>query len=342
VRVDEIHRASRTLTINGAALQYDALILATGSRPRPLPSVGTELSGIHQLRTLGDTDALKTEIRSGRRLLVVGGGYIGLEVAASARARGAEVVLLEREKRCMARVACPQISEFFESYHRARGVDIRTGTRIARFTGAPDGAVRGIELEGGEVIPCNVALVGIGVQPCEELAVAAGIACNDGILVDIDARTSDPHIFAVGDVTRRPIPAYNGRLFRLESVANAAEQAKQAAAAISGQSAPQPEVPWFWSDQYDLKLQIAGIAHQTDEIIARGDTHTTAFSMFHLKNRRVIAVESVNAALEFMIGRRLIAAQVIVDPESLANSEIPMKQILESSSRGAALTPAAR
>lgn len=320
-------QAKMVVMEGGGGIAYDALILATGSRARKLPVVGAHLKNIHELRTLEDAEALKAAIEPGRRLLVIGGGYVGLETAASARALGGEVTIVERENRCLARVACEPLSRFFEAYHRARGVEIVAGAGLKAFDGDDRGFVRSAELDDGRVLACDVALIGVGGQANDELARSAGLTCDGGVVVDLEARTSDPSIFAIGDVTRRPMPLYGGRMFRLESVPNALEQAKQAVAAILGLPAPGGEVPWFWSDQYDLKLQIAGVPFDVDQILVRGEPSQAKFAVFHLKDRRIQAVEAVNAPPEFMAGRQLIASGKPVDIAKLADPSVSMKAV---------------
>ncbi len=321
---NSIDRTAKTVTFaDGRIEPYDNLILATGAGPRHLQAPGSRLRGVLYLRTAADADALKAALKPGRRLAVVGGGYVGLEVAASARALGCEVVVIEREARVLARVASPALSTFFEAYHRARGVQIVIGASVTGFKG--EHVVTGVAL-GGEVQPCDVALVGIGAAPNIALAREAGLACADGVVVDLEARTSDPAIFAIGDVTHRPLPLY-GRAMRLESVPNALEQAKQAACAITGRPPPAPETPWFWSDQYDLKLQIAGVPFDADRLVVRGDPDKASFAVFHLAGRRLVAVEAVNAAAEFMGGRQMIGKRMDVDPVRLADLAVSMKEI---------------
>ncbi len=247
-------------------MHYDVLILALGARARRLTLPGTDLSGVLELRTEADADRLKAALSPGARLAVIGGGYIGLEVAASARTLGAEVTILEREARLLARVACPMLCEFFHGGHRAHGVTIEVEAGVVALEGT-GGVVTGVRLDDGRLIPCDAALMGVGAVANDELARQAGLACDNGIAVDLAARTDDPDIFAIGDCTRRPLPLYE-RMGRLESVPNALEQAKQAASTICGKPPPTPEVPWFWSDQYDLRLQIAGLPFDAIEIVA--------------------------------------------------------------------------
>jgi 3-phenylpropionate/trans-cinnamate dioxygenase ferredoxin reductase subunit len=277
------------------------------------------------LRTAADAELLKASIGPGKTLAVVGGGYIGLEVAASGRALGAEVVVLEREGRLLARVACEALSDFFKAYHEARGVRFELGCGVEAFEGE-GGHVAGVRLADGRRIACDAVVVGVGAQPNDEIAGEAGLATARGIVVDLEARTSDPAIFAIGDVTHRPMPIY-GRMFRMESVPNALEQAKQAAAAITGRPAPAPEAPWQWSDQYDLKLQIAGYAFDVDEILVRGDPKSARFAVFHLKGDEVQSVEAINSPPEFMMGKQLILSRRPVDKARLANPSISMKEV---------------
>jgi 3-phenylpropionate/trans-cinnamate dioxygenase ferredoxin reductase subunit len=260
------------------------------------------------LRSLADADRLKQTLRPGARLAIIGGGYVGLEVAASARTAGAEATIFERENRILARVASEPLSRFFHEYHTARGVEIRTGAAF----------------EEGDY---DAVIVGIGADPCDELAKAAGLACDRGIIVDEATRTSDPAIYAIGDATLRPVPLYGDRLRRLESVPSALEQAKQAACSILGRPAPAPEVPWFWSDQYELKLQIAGLTGEADQLVTRGVPETARFAVFHLRENKLVAVEAVNSPPEFMIGKKMIEQRSPVSPERLADPAQSMKEI---------------
>lgn len=325
-RVVTLDRASRTVTLStGEVLAYDKLIIATGARARRLVLPGSDLNGFLELRTIEDAEAIKAQLRPGFRLAVIGGGYVGLEVAASARKLGAEVDVLEREDRLLARVAGPVLSGFFQQVHEEQGVRFHFGVTVEGFEGL-DGQVSGIRLAGAEPLACDAVLVGIGAIPNDDLAREAGLACDDGVVVDHQARTSDPDIFAIGDMTRRPLALY-GRSVRLESVPNALEQARQAAAAICGTAEPKSETPWFWSDQYDLKLQIAGIPFQVDQIVVRGDPATRKFAVFHLSQNRVQAVEAINAPPEFIVGRQWLASRREIDVLRLADVSIPMKEV---------------
>ena len=326
--VEAVDVAARAVHFGGGGeVAYDFLILATGSKTRRLAVPGVDLKGLHQLRTVTDAEALRGAIGPGRRLAVVGAGYVGLEAAASARAHGCEVTVIEREDRVLARVAAEPLSRFFERCHRDRGVEILTGASVAAFQGDTDGFVRAVRLADGREIACAAALIGIGADANDDLAHAAGLTCDHGVVVDEQARTSDPSVFAIGDVTRRPMPLYDGRMHRLESVPNALEQAKQAAAAIVGRSPPPPEVPWFWSDQYDLKLQIAGAPFDGDRIVVRGDMEAARFSLCHLRGDRLLCVEACNAPADFMAGKLLIGRRARVDVDRLADADQPLKSL---------------
>jgi len=318
----DIDAARRTVTFEDGTIEsYDALILATGSTARKLVIPGADRPDLLELRTLADAERLKSALRPGLRLAVVGGGYVGLEAAASARALGAEAVVIERMDRVLARVASPTLSAFFSACHRAHGVGILTAATVTSFE---DGGVR---LDDGRLVEADVVLIGIGALARDGLARAAGLACDNGVVVDETAQTSDPAIWAIGDVTFRPVPVHGGRRHRLESVPNALEQAKQAAASITGRPAPPPEVPWFWSDQYDVKLQIAGLPDGADHQLVRGDIEDGSFAVFHLVGNRIVCVEAVNAPAEFMAGRQMIARRQTVDPVRLADRSVTMKEV---------------
>ena len=306
---------------DGSSETYDVLVLATGSTARKLPIPGGDHPDLLELRTLKDAERLKAVLGPGKRLAVVGGGYVGLEAAASARALGAEAVVIERMDRVLARVASETLSAFFTAQHRAHGVEILTGAQVVAV------AHDGVTLADGSVVQADAVLVGVGALACDSLARSAGLRCDDGVVVDEQARTSDPAIFAVGDMTRRPIPVHGGISHRLESVPNALEQAKQAAAAIVGRPGPAAEVPWFWSDQYDFKLQIAGLPFDADRQVVRGDPTAGGFAVFHLNGDRVVCVEAVNAPPEFMAGKQLIGKGAPVDVAKLADQAVSMKAV---------------
>ncbi|HEY2708263.1 MAG TPA: FAD-dependent oxidoreductase [Caulobacteraceae bacterium] len=324
--VVSIQRDAKTVRLqSGETIAYETLILATGARARRLNVPGSDLPGVQVLRSAEDAELLKLALGPGKRLAVVGGGYIGLEAAASARALGAEAVVIEAMSRILVRSSCEALSSFFTDYHRARGVAFELNAVIERFEGADH--VTGVRLADGRVIPCDDVVVGIGIIPNDELARDAGLTCDNGVVVDLQARTSDPTIFAIGDVAQRPMPLYE-RMTRLESVANALEQARQAAAAITSQAAPANEVTWNWSDQYDIKLQMAGVPFDADDILIRGDPAAAKFAVFHLKGLVVRAVEAINAPAEFMAGRQLIGSQKPIDRAKLANTSVSMKEVV--------------
>lgn len=321
-----IDRSARTVALeSGGTVSYDALILATGSRPRPLPVQGADLGHVYDLRSLSDVERIRPNMTNGRRLVIIGAGYIGLEAAAVARQMGLEVTVLEMANRVLARVTSPLMSEFYETEHRAQGVDIRTGAQLSHFTGEGDDVSAAV-LKDGTEIRCDLALIGIGIIPNDDIAQEAGLPCDSGIIVDRDARTCDPRIFAAGDCARRPLVHY-GRCGRLESVHNAIEQGKLAAAAILGKTRPVEDCPWFWSDQYDLKLQIAGLSHGYDDIIVRGDPAARKFAAFYVKSGRLIAVDAINSAPEFLASKKLIIAGAPVAPVDLQDTSISMKEI---------------
>jgi 3-phenylpropionate/trans-cinnamate dioxygenase ferredoxin reductase subunit len=323
VAAASIDRAARRVRLaDGRALSYDKLLLATGTRVRRIQVPGADLGGIHYLRSIADVDALRPAFQSCKHLAVVGGGYIGLEVAAVARKYGLAVTVFEAMDRVMARAVSRPVSAFYEGVHRHAGVDFRMNTGVEAFEGA--GKLEAIRA-GGKRYDADVALVGIGVVPNFEIAREAGLACGDGIQVDPHCATGDPDIFAAGDCTRHT--GRDGALIRLECVQNAIDQAKHAALAMLGRPMPYREVPWFWSDQYDLKLQIAGLAGPADRMVLRGDPNSRKFAVFHLREGRLAAVEAVNAAPEYIVGRKLIADGAIVAAERLADLAVPMKNI---------------
>jgi 3-phenylpropionate/trans-cinnamate dioxygenase ferredoxin reductase subunit len=326
-RVTGIDRAAQRVVLSGGeTLGYHRLILALGAQPRPLPVPGADLPGVLVLRSAADADVLQAALKPGQRLAVIGGGYIGLEVAASARALGATVTVIEREPRVLARVAGQDISAFLQDHHRAQGVEILLDAAVEAILGDATG-VTGVQLRDGTVVPCDAALIGVGAVPEEALAREAGLACGNGIIVDLAARTEDPAIYAIGDCTFRPLPLY-GRSMRLESVPNAIEQAKQAAADICGRPPPIPEVPWFWSDQFALRLQMAGLAFDPAQAVVRPAAEGEGFAVFHLAaDDTVLAVEAVNAPAEFMAGRLLVAKQKRVPAALLRDAAQPLRDL---------------
>lgn len=325
IQATSVDRPAKTVSLSqGAALPYTDLVFATGSRVRTLPLPGAELDGVLYLRGIADVDQLRPRMIAGQKLSVVGGGYIGLEVAAVARKLGLEVTVFEMAERVLARVASPALSSFYAAEHARHGVRIVTSAQVRGFIKTGHGALS-VDSNQGPV-EAHTVLIGAGILPNQELAQEAGIACANGIVVDAFGRTNDPHVYAAGDCANLSCPFVPHRL-RLESVQNAIDQAKHVAAAIAGKPKPYAEVPWFWSDQYDLKLQIAGVGLPGDQHVVRGDTSQRAFAVFHLRDGIVVAVEAVNAAPEYMMGRRLIANRARIAPERLADRAIPMKEM---------------
>ena len=305
---------------------YDALALTPGAEALRPPIAGIDLPGVHVLRTLSEADGLSAALKSAGRIVIIGAGYIGLEVAASVRKRGHDVVVLEAADRPMARTASPLIGGWFGALHRGYGVDLRVSEPVAAII-EREGKAAGVRLGDGEEIEADLVLVAAGLVLNTGLAEAAGLSCEDGILTDTSTRTSDPSILAAGDVARFHSGLY-GRSIRLESVQNAIEQGKAAAATICGDTVHYDPVPWFWSDQFEIKLQIAGLIEGADEIVRRGDPEMGRFAVFHLKEGRIIACEAVNAAPEYMAAQKLIAARRQVDAQAFRNLDVAMRDLL--------------
>jgi 3-phenylpropionate/trans-cinnamate dioxygenase ferredoxin reductase subunit len=322
-KVTAIHRDEKTVALaDGRALAYDILLLATGTRVRRLKCPGAEMPGVHYLRDIADVDGLQAAFSAGKRIAIVGGGYIGLEVAAVAAKRGLDVRVFEAMDRLMARAVSQPVSDFYAAEHQKAGVKMLLRTGVEAIEG--DGKVRAVRA-GGKSYDADIVLVGIGVVPNDELAAHAGLASEDGIVVDQNGRTGDPAIFAAGDCTRHI--GREGAAIRLECVQNAIDQAKHCALAIVGKPKTYSEVPWFWSDQYDLKLQIAGLARPADRTVLRGDPAARKFAVFHLRDGVMAAVEAVNAAPDYMLGKKWIAEGVRIDPARLADTNTPIKQV---------------
>ncbi len=312
---------------DGLVLPYDALLLATGSRPRRLGVPGADLAGVHYLRTLADCDRIRAECSPGRRLLVIGGGYIGLEVAATARELGLEVTVLEMAERVMSRVTCPEVSAFYESEHARRGVHIRCRETVRALHGNGAGRVRAVLTEQGGEYPADLVVVGVGVVPAEELAKAAGLECENGVVTDVHCRTSDAAIYAAGDCASHLNRQY-GRHLRLESVDNAFEQGTTVALNLLGTPTAHDKVPWFWSDQYDLKLIIVGVAQAYDRMILRGDPAMRSFSVCYLRGGELVAMDTVNSPKDQMGARKLIALHARPNPDKLADPQVALKDTL--------------
>lgn len=328
-RVEEIAKAGQRLRLDdGSTLAYDALLLATGSRPRKLPAPGAGLGGVHFLRTIADVERIRADLGPGKRLVIIGGGYIGLEVAATARELGLDVTVLEMAERVMNRVTCSEVSAFYEKEHARHGVRIICNARVRALAGEPHShRVRAVLTEDGAEHPADVVIVGVGVLPADELAVAAGIECSNGIIVDERCRTSDALIYAAGDCTHH-LNLHYGRRLRLESVDNAFEQGTTAALNLLGTPTVHDKVPWFWSDQYDLKMIIVGICHGHDTVVTRGNPASRSFSTCYLRSGELIAIDSVNSPKDQMAARKIIAARGRPNLDKLADAGIPLKDVV--------------
>ena len=319
--VEAIHRSAKRVSLStGDTLTYTKLALCTGARARRLPTPGVDLPGIHYLRTAADVELIRAAATPGRRVVIVGGGYIGLETAASLCSLGMNVTVLEATERVLERVTAPEVSAFYTRIHNGEGVEIRTHALVEAFSG--NGRVQEVVLAGGEPIPADLVIVGVGVVPNTELASAAGLSVDNGIVIDDQARTSDPDIVAAGDCTSHTMARYGSRI-RLESVSSAGEQAKIAAATICGKHSAIAALPWFWSDQYDLKLQIAGLNAGYDEVLLSGDpSRERDFSCFYFRESELIAADCVNRPRDFMSSKRAISQQLRVDRSELLAGSI--------------------
>ena len=323
--IEALDRETRSLSVsNGDPVSYDALVLALGSRVRRLPVSGTDLEGVHYLRSITDVEAIRADFDKGRRLVVIGAGYIGLEVAAVARQAGLDVTVIEMEDRVMSRVVSPEISDYYQIEHANQGVKLQLSTGVEGINGKK--RVKSVTTSDGEEIPADVVVIGVGIEPNTALARDAGLDVDNGIVVDDHCRTSDPHIYAIGDCTMHPNGIY-GRSLRLESVHNALEQAKTAVANICGIDTAYNQVPWFWSDQYDLKLQIAGLSEGYDDVVIRGNPAERSFSCLYLREGQLIAVDAINAPRDFVQSKQLIADGTILDADRLADSDVTLKEL---------------
>lgn len=329
VRAEAINRDTKTVTLdNGEDMHYQKLALAVGARPRKIPLPGSEKEGVFYLRNIEDADQIRRYIGHGKHAVIIGGGYIGLEVAASLRRAGMAVTVLEALPRVLARVTTDQISAFYQRIHGEEGVEIVVAAVVERIEGGD--AVESVACADGKSYPADVVIIGIGVLPNIELAEAAGLDVDDGIVVDEFARTSDPDIVAAGDCSWHYNPIYE-RHIRLESVQNANEQASVAAATICGKLEPYRALPWFWSDQYDLKLQIAGLSQGYDEAIIRGKIDSgRSFASFYLLEGQLLAVDAVNKPQEFMLSKRIIKDALDVDLSGLADENVALKDLIKN------------
>jgi 3-phenylpropionate/trans-cinnamate dioxygenase ferredoxin reductase subunit len=329
VRAAAIEPGGRLVRLaDGKAVAYDHLILATGARARPLPLAGVDLKGVHALRDLPDAERLKAEIAGATRAVVVGAGFIGLEFAAVAATLGLAVTVLEAAPRVMMRAVSEPMSRAFEAKHRALGVDLRLGEGVRALIGDL-GRVTGVETASGSRLAADIVLLAVGVLAEDRLAAEAGLAVENGVAVDAALRASDPAIFAVGDNNCHPNDFFGGRL-RLESVQNAVDQARAVARTIAGRSAPYRALPWFWSDQADWKLQIAGVSRGLTRHVLRGEPESGSFSVFGYEGERLAVVESVNRPADHMIARRLIDARVGPTPEQAADPAFDLRALARS------------
>jgi 3-phenylpropionate/trans-cinnamate dioxygenase ferredoxin reductase component len=316
-------RARRVELADGEVLSYDRMLLCLGSSVRRLTCPGADLPGVHYLRTVADVTAIRAAIKPASRLVVIGGGYIGLETAATCRHLGCEVTVLELADRVMNRVVAPCVSQFFEQEHRAQGIRILCNTRVTRLEGAA--CVERVVCADGSEVAADVVIVGVGAVATTALASAAGLACDNGIIVDEYCRTQDAAIFAAGDCSNHPSLRF-GRRVRIESVDNAFEQAKSAALNLLDRKIAHDRVPWFWSDQYDSKLLIAGLSEDYDRQVLRGDPASRSFSVCYLKGSELIAVEAINHSKDYMAGRKLIAERAQMNLAKLANPNLALKE----------------
>lgn len=324
-RVTSVDPAAHTVEDGGETIGYCHLVWATGGSPRRLSCAGSDLIGVHTVRTRADADRMMGELAGVEQAVVIGGGYVGLEAAAVLTKFGKRVVLLEALDRVLARVAGEPLSRFYEAEHRRHGVDVRLGVAVDCILGE-GGTVTGVRLANGEVVPAQMVIVGIGIVPAVEPLLAAGAAGGNGAAVDAQCRTTLPDVFAIGDCALHVNSFADGAAIRLESVQNANDQAGVVAQAIVGQEATYHAVPWFWSNQYDLKLQTVGLSTGHDAAVMRGDTAARSFSLVYLKDGRVIALDCVNAVKDYVQGRKLVEARAQIAPERLANTAIPLKE----------------
>ena len=324
-----IDRANRKVRVEGGReLPYDALVLATGAKPRKLPLVGADLDGVYLFRTAADVDRVRERFVSGAKLIVIGAGYIGLEVAAVARQCGIDVTVVETAVRPLARVTSPEVAGFFLDEHTRQGVRFVLGGQPALIKGSD--RVTGVALTDGAELPADLVIAGIGVTPDIAIAEQCGLTVSNGIATDRQCRTSDPNIFAIGDCAARPMVHYDGRMARLESVHNAVEGAKIVAAVLTEGKEHTEEAPWFWSDQYDLKLQIAGLFQGYDRIAFRGVMADRAFAAFYYKGDKLIAVDAVNRPAEYLGAKMLIQTNRTLPPSVIEDMSRPMKELVAS------------
>ena len=310
----------------GEALPYENLVLATGSRVRQLEVEGSDLKNINYLRSINDSTNLKDQFQKGKSLVIIGAGYIGLEVAAAAVKKGMRVTVVEMENRVMSRTVDPIISDYFDTLHRNKGVEIILGSALEKFEGKA--FVEKVVCTDGTTLDADSVVVGVGILPNQELAESAGLRCNNGILVNEFGRTEDPSIFACGDCTNHP-NFYVNKNIRLESVHNALEQAKTVALSLLGKPEKYDQVPWFWSDQFEEKLQIVGLSGDHDKTVVRGSIEENFFMLFYLKRGELIAVDSVNNPKDFLISKKLVANKLKISSDVLGDQSVDLKDLLK-------------
>lgn len=323
------HGAGAATTASGRVLRFDRLALTVGASARRLAVPGAELPGICYLRSLEDADALKAGLPAATHVVVVGGGFIGLEAAAAARAYGKDVTVVEVADRLLARAVAPVVSEFYRQAHVRRGTNVLLSTAVEGFTEA-DGRVAGVRLGDGTVLPADLVVVGVGVVPATGLAEQVGLRCDGGIVVDDAGRTSDPAVVAAGDCTVQPHPMTDLGAVRLESVENAVTQASRAAAALLGQPAGRRAVPWFWSNQGDLRLQIAGVSTGYDDCVVRGEPQSEKFSVLYYRQGQLLACDAVNNPVDYMVVRKVLAQGGTIPPDRARDVSTPLKALLAS------------
>jgi 3-phenylpropionate/trans-cinnamate dioxygenase ferredoxin reductase component len=315
------------LTASGRELAFDKLALATGARPRRLGLEGADLDGICYLRVLEDARLLKVSLAKAQNVVVIGGGFIGLEAASVARSAGKNVTVLEAAERLVPRSVAPVISQFLFDAHARRGVDIRLGAQVTGLSGI-GGRVASVELADGTAVSADLVIVGVGIIPRTELAEQLGLDCDRGVVVDVHARTSNPSVVAAGDCTVLPNPVTGQGRYRLESVQNAMGQARVAAATMLGELRAHDAVPWFWSDQFDLKLQIAGLTDGYDDHIVRGDPVSESFSVLYYGQGRLLAVDAVNRPADYLTVRAVLGRRASIDPVLAADPAVPLKNLI--------------
>lgn len=329
LRVETIDRENKTVQLdNGEQLSYEKLALCTGSRPRQIPLSGADLKGVHYLRTVADIEGIRHDLENSvtpAKVVIIGGGYIGLETAAALNKLGVKVTVLEMMERILQRVTAPAISEFYHQVHSDAGVDIKTSIGVDKLCG--EDKVTAVQCNNGLLIDADVVIIGAGIVPNIELAEDAGLEIDNGIAVDAFAQTSDPDIVAAGDCSSYPHRLI-GRRVRLESVPNATEQAKTAAASICNKQLENHTHPWFWSDQYDIKLQIAGFNAGYDSVLVRGDQQSRCFSVWYFKGEQLLAVDCINNAKEFMQAKQLLAKGINPSPGHVCDPDFDLKSLL--------------